>query len=70
MFVGIFSEGRMFYDDYDVEKYFDQDFKDCMSGYKKVIKRPELGYEMYKSSNRNVYVYYPPTGERRIFPAM
>lgn len=70
-----YVESADLYDEGQLELYFQQDLSSCFCHNPSVIKRDYLYgginsvrvWEMYHSSNGNVYVYYPPTGERRIF---
>lgn len=64
----------------DVQQYvaseYQEDLGNCFGKNPSVIKRYEYAFglsyalfhwEMYHSSNGNVYVYFPLTGERRIY---
>lgn len=70
---GSFSTAETFYIANKLGSKYQDDLADCFNKNPSVIKRDEdfLGvstrvWEMYCSSNGNVYVYLPPSGERRI----
>lgn len=58
------------YDSAEGSLKFHNDLSDCWAHNPSVVKRDiggERVWEMYHSNSGNVYVYFPPTGERRIY---
>lgn len=69
-FATTFLEALDEVDELNLTLKFQQDLADCQNKNPSVIKRDIEGkrvWELYKSSNGNVYAYFPDTFERRIY---